>query len=313
MAKKESLSGKNHEELNKMIAESEAKPDATQVTIYHDDGSIWYQAMRGGHGDRDFVRHHLNSTALPVPVTLYSDAINRFEEVAEDWDNELDEVRAAYDAEIHKLCADGETINVEDYDNAAVLMYDFAYFLQEYEGREKIRMSWSTGPDDIFQTQSLEDYENWERVVVNLSAEAADKFRGLAQSAPSVYDHYVVDSLDLKANALISLERFDEAEKVLKEAFDICRTDAAKFGPIDWTAHLVLMYEEMGSLYRTMGNEKEAIAYYEEGWRTFYTSGQEVMRYTLNFLVENLSELYEQCGMTQKLEKLTAEWDELRK
>lgn len=287
MAKKKVLMDKDYEEFNKMMAECEAKPNAAQVTFYHDDGSIWYQAMRGGHGDKDFVRHRLTYPALPLSVMLESDAINRFRSVLHDETKSLEDVSTAYDTEIDKLCTDGESINMEDYDNAASLMYDFANHLLNYKG--------------------CDEY------IIDLCSNATDMFRELAQSAPSVYDQYVAICLDMMSNVLMDQGKFNEAEKVRQEAFDICRTDAVKFGPIDWTALLTYMYEKMGTLYQEMGNEKKAIAYYEEGWRTFFTSGQCIMSNVINLLDNRLSELYEKCGMTHKLEKFKAEVDELRK
>lgn len=53
--KKKVLTDNDYEELNKMMAEYEASPTSAKVRFAHDDGSIWYEGMRGGHGDRDFA------------------------------------------------------------------------------------------------------------------------------------------------------------------------------------------------------------------------------------------------------------------
>ena len=127
--KKKVLSDQDYEEFNKMMAEYEASPTPAKIRFAHDDGSIWYEGMRGGHGDRDFVRHRLHYPAVPFSVTLDSDALNRFLTVANDEDSTVEEVFNAYVTEARKLDPVTEPIKIEDLDNAATLAFFFADYL----------------------------------------------------------------------------------------------------------------------------------------------------------------------------------------
>ena len=63
--KKKVMTDNDYEEFNKWMTEQESKPTPGKIELVHDDGSIWYQGIRGGHGDRDFVRHRLQYPAIP--------------------------------------------------------------------------------------------------------------------------------------------------------------------------------------------------------------------------------------------------------
>ena len=274
--KKKVLTDNDYEELNKMMAEYEASPTSAKVRFAHDDGSIWYEGMRGGHGDRDFVRHRLHYPAVPFSVTLDSDALNRFLTVANDEDSTVKEVFNAYVTEARKLDPVTEPIKIEDLDNAAALAFFFADYLQRHKGREN--------------------------EIVQLTTAASSMFRDVAALNPRVYDQYAVASLDLMASAYMWMEMYEEAEKGYTEALNISRQDMAKFGPVDWTACLVYQYWHMGNFYKAWGKTKNAIAYYEEGWRTFNANGESVMADAIDGIEESLCQLYEACGMTEKLQ-----------
>ena len=70
--KKKVLTDDDYEEFNKWMTEYEASPTTSEVIIRHDDGSIWYQGIRGGHGDMDFVRHRLQYQSWSVVSDLQS-------------------------------------------------------------------------------------------------------------------------------------------------------------------------------------------------------------------------------------------------
>ena len=127
--KKKVLTDNDYEELKKMMAEYEASPTSVQVRFANDAGSGWCEGMRGGHGDRDFVRHRLHYPAVPFSVTLDSDALNRFLTVANDEDSTVKEVFNAYVTEARKLDPVTEPIKIEDLDNAAALAFFFADYL----------------------------------------------------------------------------------------------------------------------------------------------------------------------------------------
>ena len=282
--KKKVLTDNDYEELNKMMAEYEASPTPAKIRFAHDDGSIWYEGMRGGHGDRDFVRHRLHYPAVPFSVTLDSDALNRFLTVANDEDSTVEEVFNAYVTEARKLDPVTEPIKIEDLDNAAVLAFFFADYLQRHKGREN--------------------------EIVQLTTAASNMFRDVAALNPRVYDQYVVASLDLMASAYLWMEMYEEAEKGYTEALNISRQDMAKFGPVDWTARLVYQYWHMGNFYKAWGKPKKAIAYYEEGWRTFNANVESVMADAIDDIEESLCQLYEACGMTEKLQRFQTQIQE---
>ena len=267
-----------------MMAEYEASPTSAKVRFAHDDGSIWYEGMRGGHGDRDFVRHRLHYPAVPFSVTLESDALNRFLTVANDEDSTVKEVFNAYVTEARKLDPVTEPIKTEDLDNAAVLAFFFADYLQRHKGREN--------------------------EIVQLTTAASNMFRDVAALNPRVYDQYVVASLDLMSSAYLWMEMYEEAEKGYTEALNISRQDMAKFGPVDWTARLVYQYWHMGNFYKAWRKPKKAIAYYEEGWRTFNANGESVMADAIDGIEESLCQLYEACGMTEKLQRFQTQIQE---
>ena len=282
--KKKVLSDQDYEEFNKMMAEYEASHTPAKIRFAHDDGSIWYEGMRGGHGDRDFVRHRLHYPAVPFSVTLESDALNRFLTVANDEDSTVKEVFNAYVTEARKLDPVTEPIKTEDLDNAAVLAFFFADYLQRHKGREN--------------------------EIVQLTTAASNMFRDVAALNPRVYDQYVVASLDLMSSAYLWMEMYEEAEKGYTEALNISRQDMAKFGPVDWTARLVYQYWHMGNFYKAWGKPKKAIAYYEEGWRTFNANVESVMADAIDDIEESLCQLYEACGMTEKLQRFQTQIQE---
>ena len=282
--KKKVLSDQDYEEFNKMMAEYEASHTPAKIRFAHDDGSIWYEGMRGGHGDRDFVRHRLHYPAVPFSVTLDSDALNRFLTVANDEDSTVEEVFNAYVTEARKLDPVTEPIKIEDLDNAAALAFFFADYLQRHKGREN--------------------------EIVQLTTAASNMFRDVAALNPRVYDQYAVASLDLMASAYLWMEMYEEAEKGYTEALNISRQDMAKFGPVDWTARLVYQYWHMGNFYKAWGKTKKAIAYYEEGWRTFNANGESVMADAIDDIEESLCQLYEACGMTEKLQRFQTQIQE---
>ena len=45
--KKKDPTDQDYEEFNKMMAEYEANPNSVKVKFFHDDGSLWYQGVRG--------------------------------------------------------------------------------------------------------------------------------------------------------------------------------------------------------------------------------------------------------------------------
>ena len=279
--KKKVLTDNDYEEFNKWMTEQESKPTPGKIELVHDDGSIWYQGIRGGHGDRDFVRHRLQYPAIPFSVMLESDALSRFNIVADDESSTVEDVCHAYASEGRKLDPVNEPIKIEDMDNAAALAYYFAIYLQDHEGFEK--------------------------EIVSLCSAASDMFHVVAHLTPIVYDQYVVASLDLMATAYMRMENYESAEKGYMEALDISRQDMIKYGKVDWAARLVHQYWHIGNLYENWGKPKKAIAYYEEGWSTFNAAEEPVIAEDIDGIEESLCQLYEQCGMSEKLKKFQAE------
>ena len=260
--KKKVLTDNDYEEFNKWMTEYEASPTPSEVIIRHDDGSIWYQGIRGGHGDMDFVRHRLQYPALPYSIALYSDAIERCAAVADDENSELEDVINAVNNELS---------DVDDLTIEASLWF--------------------------FMGSQFERYEDCDDEMLNCCEKSLGLFRELAKETPVVYDQYVAGVLDSMGVTLLRLQRFDDAEVRFKEALDICRNGMVRFSPIDWTYQLLVAYQHMALLYEDISEYDKAKSYIEECWNTYCSNESAPITYSfIDTMVDSVVRLYQECG-----------------
>lgn len=281
--KKKVLSDQDYEEFNKMMAEYEADPNSCKIEFYHDDGSLWYQGMRGGYGGRDYVRHRLVFPANPFSVKLESEAISRFKEIARNA-TISDELYDAFNKEIEQITFEDGTYGEDDAEQVAAL--------------------------NFFLTYELYNYEDIDDTIVELCPDTLDVLKDVALITPIVYDQYVVTTMDIMSESLWNLNKYEETEKWLLAALDICRQDMLRFSLVDWKFRTINHYWLIGKLYQEWDKPNKAIAYCEEGWRTFTASETPVAKFVVHGIADSLCQLYEQCGMSDKLQKFRAEIEE---
>lgn len=271
--KKKVLSDQDYEEFNKMMAEYEASPTPAKIRFAHDDGSIWYEGMRGGHGDRDFVRHRLHYPAWPYSITLQCDALDRCGKVADDENSTLEDIIDAVNAEFEQ---------VDDTAIEAAL-----YF---------------------FMGSQFTLYEDCEEDALNCCEKALELFRELSKETPVVYLQYVVGTLDVMGVVELGLQKYDDAEKRFKEGLDICRRSMVEYSAIDWSYQTILAYQHLALVYEGKELPQKAKSFIEEGWRTFLSNEDApIPTDYYKILVENVVRIYQACG---EKDKAVAFWNE---
>ena len=271
--KKKVLSDQDYEEFNKMMAEYEAGPNSVKVKFFHDDGSLWYQGVRGGFGDRPFLKHRLRYPAWPYTITLKCDPIDRIGKVADDENSTVEDFFDAVNVEFEQ---------VDDTAIEAAL-----YF---------------------FMGGLFAHYEDCAEDSLNCCEKALELFRELSKETPVVYLQFVVGVLVVMGDVELGLHKYDDAEKRFKEGLDICRQSMVEYSAIDWLYQTISAYQHLALVYEEKELPQKAKSFIEEGWRTFL-SNEDVPIPTdyYKILVENVVRIYQACG---EKDKAVAFWNE---
>ena len=271
--KKKVLTDQDYEEFNKMMAEYEADSNPIKVKFYHDDGSLWYQGMRGGFGDRPFLKHRLRYPAWPYSIALQCDALDRCGKVADDENSTLEDIIDAVNAEFEQT---------DDTGIQAAL-----YF---------------------FMGSQFTLYEDCEENALSCCEKALELFRELSKETPVVYLQFVVGTLVVMGAAECNLRRFDEAEKKYKEGLEICRRSMIEYSAIDWAYQTIEAYQCLACIYEEKEMPEKAKSFIEEGWQTFLANDTAPISTDFyNTLVENVVRIYQACG---EKDKAVAFWNE---
>lgn len=271
--KKKVLTDQDYEEFNKMMAEYEANPNSVKVKFFHDDGSLWYQGVRGGFGDKPFLKHRLSYPAWPYSITLKCDAIDRIGKVADDENSTVEDFFDAVNVEFEQ---------VDDTAIEAAL-----YF---------------------FMGGLFAHYEDCAEDSLNCCEKALELFRELSKETPVVYLQFVVGVLVVMGDVELGLHKYDDAEKRFKEGLDICRRSMVEYSAIDWLYQTISAYQHLALVYEEKELPQKAKSFIEEGWRTFL-SNEDVPIPTdfYNTLVNNVVRIYQACG---EKDKAVAFWNE---
>lgn len=258
----------NYENWNRLIAEQEANvdSDATELTILHDDGSIWYSGRIGGT-DTGFLKPRLRYPALPYSIVPYCDALDRCAEVADDENGTLDDIVNAVNAELAKT------------DDKAIKAALYFYLGSRYE-----------------------EYENCDEEMLECCGKALAMFREVTDNYPTLSKQYIAGILDAMGVTLLRLERYDEAEAKFKEGLEFCRLCMIDYSPIDWTYHTLIAYHHLALLYERQKKLQKAKAYIEECWRTYEGNDVTIARSFYYMMIDHMVRIYQLCGETDKAE-----------